>query len=350
MRSQSIPLSKTYNVNHATGAVSGTTLVRNRIRASIDDARVYPGASNCDHYKWLNTSNDVLAIYTGNLYAKSTVISEEFVPFSATLQGYNTGVPAQHRQAVQVALAKTTKDPFDNNDFELIPFLMDLDSTIAMFSAKFLRELSYGAITWGVLPFISDMKACLNSIKDLYRKAGSYCREVNRVLTGNFVSPEPTSLGAFECLTTTYTVRTKGRFTFTVPQVDNKIDRALYLLDELGVHPDLKTAWDIIPLSFVVDYFLPVGDILESLHPRGWSNSTVFEGSFSISCKHYYHYSYFVEGKQWASNHAPLVLQSYTRRNSRGHLAFSLPVEWSAPSDKELFNTAYLTTVLKRAF
>lgn len=240
-----------------------------------------------------------------------------------------------------------------NNDFELIPTLLDLDGTLAMFTKKFWKELNYGALTWGVLPFVSDIKALLTSIRDISQRVNSAGSQLfEDEISRTFVYPHnplvPNRPGYEIKLTRHMSGFCKAS---PPPGMDKRIDRALFLLDELGVHPDLKTAWDVIPLSFVVDYFIPIGDILESLHPRGWS-----QHSFSFIGWE----SYKAEGKMttWTSAAGakcePYVntFTWYVRSHGVSALASKVPppIEWEAPSPKQLFNTAYLTTALKRVF
>lgn len=40
---------------------------------------------------------------------------------------------------------------------------------------------------------------------------------------------------------------------------------ALLVTETLGLNPSLAKAWELVPLSFVVDWFIPVGNMLESL-------------------------------------------------------------------------------------
>lgn len=49
---------------------------------------------------------------------------------------------------------------------------------------------------------------------------------------------------------------------------------------QLGINNPLAVAWEIIPFSFVVDWFLPVGSFLESL---GATAGLVFHGGFKAS-------------------------------------------------------------------
>lgn len=64
------------------------------------------------------------------------------------------------------------------------------------------------------------------------------------------------------------------------------LDALAIIADELGLNFDLRALWDIIPLSFVADYFVPIGDTLESIHPRGWfCPKFLFTGHVSVKLK-----------------------------------------------------------------
>jgi hypothetical protein len=247
--------------------------------------------------------------------------------------------------------------PADNNEFELLPFLFDLDSTLSMFSLKFLRELSYGSFTWGIMPFISDLKALLNSLRDIFtssRARFSSCTPISRKRdlfhSQSLDASWPAGKYFPAVLSIVSVVRAKGYTVYTVPDLSRPLNKALFLLDELGVHPDVKTAWDIIPLSFVVDYFIPIGDLLESIHSRGWgSTSTAFTGTFSLKADVTYTLSNVENGVQ---RYLPItgVSRVYRRSPVESWSAPAPAVEWQSPSLKEIFNTAYLTSVLKRVF
>lgn len=252
----------------------------------------------------------------------------EFVPFGS--------IEAYALQAAHISL------DFQKNDgFELIPFLMDWDSTMLMFTKKFWEKLSYGAVTWGVLPFISECKALLETLLDLNgRIRDAMTKILNRRITRRtrwiYPSIEQTEFRYKVEGTTTVS----GHLTGGLSLPDSEIYKGLILLDEFGVHPDLKTVWDVIPLSFMVDYFLPIGDMLESLHPRGW-----FAPTLSLSGGHSVKYTVeqFPRGlrREGDSCEYEVYLRNPGLLTLPTRPTVSPPYE--APSILELFNTVYLT-------
>jgi hypothetical protein len=47
-----------------------------------------------------------------------------------------------------------------------------------------------------------------------------------------------------------------------IPQIVNTVNRLLRTLDRYGLSPNFYIVWDMIPYSFMVDWFVPVGDAL----------------------------------------------------------------------------------------
>lgn len=247
-----------------------------------------------------------------------------------------------------------------DSDFELLPFLAELDDTIAMFSWKFIKDLSYGSFTWGIMPFISELKGLFKSIDAILNSAPPKVQKtLNRkrrvALEEPFVLPPPGVISSY-VYKTFGVFRVRGSRKFIFPAHSERIQKALWLLDTLGAHPDLKTAWDLLPASFVVDYFLPVGDLLESLHPRGWlAAGTSFEGTASF--KGDIHTA--LSGKPPGRGSRWSLVQFYNemycthRVYRRVHSVWGqapTSITWKSPSARQLFNTAYLTSFLKRVF
>lgn len=236
----------------------------------------------------------------------------------------------------------------ENNSFELIPFLMDWDSTLAMFTKKFIRELSYGAVTWGVLPFIQDIKSLAASLQDIndgiYK---SYSKINGKRITRRFPWEHYTTHDWREYRAKGHTT-IFGTVTGDLVYPDSVEKAVAVFLDELGLNPDLKTLWDIIPFSFVVDYFLPIGDFLESLHPRGWFNpSFTIDGGYSVK---YVVEDSIVASWPYGGKSGPCTWTHYFRSPGSLTLKSRPPVEpkYESPSFRELFNTLYLSFLSKK--
>lgn len=74
--------------------------------------------------------------------------------------------------------------------------------------------------------------------------------------------------------TTRCTASIKRRYRRDTDGGSIMLDRMALLSEDLGMEASLKLAWQVIPLSFVVDWFLPVADWIESLEgavtPPSW--------------------------------------------------------------------------------
>lgn len=65
-------------------------------------------------------------------------------------------------------------------------------------------------------------------------------------------------------------------------------DYTLRLGDRLGISNPLSLAWDLIPYSFVVDWFIPVGNVLEAMQPpagvKFLGGCATTKGEIQFSC------------------------------------------------------------------
>lgn len=279
--------------------------------------------NDCDHFKVIDYGS---GSDTYPAYGTYEVRTLQGWPGTQRLDSIGSWIAEIHSQNQYVPLEFQS-----NNSFELIPFLFDLDGTIAMFAKKFWRQISYGSVNWGILPFISDVRSLVNTVKDILD---------NRV-------EKDLAKSAYECKRSFRTgsaygdfygsYRMSGKVSVGLPDMSSEHMAMYILLDELGVHPDLKTLWDVIPLSFVADYFFPVGDYLESVHPRGWFNPSVtFTGGVSLTG--------IADVKYTPTSTVRSKVDVFSRRQSSFIGSTRPPVSpsWQAPNARELFNTAYL--------
>lgn len=265
--------------------------------------------------------------------------------------------------------------------FEILTFAADFDSTLKMIGDRFksiakaavipprtrkqaIKKAgyvlpSYGEATWGWIPFVSDMKSGLKGLVDYLADKGQspYCQVFNVVRDISHENPR-NPLNGSPSLKIGGTMRTHGELCVAPPaHLKGELLRAMRMLDSIGFNPDLKSAWDVIPLSFVVDYFIPVGDLLESLHPRGWVNYDVSGGGWS-SYEIAFETSYWEDTLQFREHPDWYITSPIIRGEvySRGRAA--IPTSsvktagqhptWEAPSFRELFNTAYLSNGSRR--
>jgi hypothetical protein len=224
-----------------------------------------------------------------------------------------------------------------SSEFGIIQFFAELDDTLAMFSKKFLEELSYGAVSWGVMPFVNDVMNILESIRNLSTDLSSIPYEDE--LSGNILVEVPAGTSG-TAIDGQYTLRFSGTVDISFA------DDILLLYDRIGFHPDIGTVWDLVPMSFVVDWFLPVSEILDRLYDRGWITSALFSGwkSLKVDC---------TMGFNSANiGSAPIYpLKFYQRDYLESSLITAYeapkPIQLKRPSFKQLFNTLYIAKLGK---
>jgi len=235
-----------------------------------------------------------------------------------------------------------------SNEFGLIQFIAELDETLLTFTKKFWAEFSYGSFTWGILPFVSDIKAILSQIKRLQEKYDQFDgMEYTDIIKEDF-DYEFLSSPHSRTYQVTGTIKCSNRGLIFPPALfdTDGIDIAA-LYDLLGFQPSLSTAWDLIPLSFLVDYLLPVGDFLDNLKSsEGWTRHCLFRGwsSTKITAR--------VENGKLTANYgyAPVKSNFLIREYSRKYrtailndITYKPKINWfDYPSFKELFNWWYV--------
>lgn len=216
----------------------------------------YPGSNDCLHIR--TTASSATGVNTSG---QQVVIENHPCPYGyADLTG----------QIAKVFTALNWDKLPTSTQSGIIQILAELDDTLAIFTRKFWQQLSYGSFTWGVLPFVSDLKAVLSAIKNLNENLADFSYEDSMVVPLNL------SYSPVNYYRVTFNgnaiVRKTGRADMSF------LSEASQWLDRLGFHPDLATAWDLVPLSFLVDYLLPVGTYLESLRGGGWVKAIRFSG------------------------------------------------------------------------
>lgn len=233
----------------------------------------------------------------------------------------------------------------ENNNFEIINFLAEIDDTMAMFSVNFLKSLrnptdGYLATTFGVMPFLNDLKSLYSTLNDIF--SGSMADELRNGKRIQSVSPvkfrDPVGQHEFEGK-----LRFNGVITAPAP---TSADLLAIALDEVGLHPDLKSVWDLIPFSFLIDYIYPVGDALEQLHPRGWWKPVLnYSGSYSLDLRCYFAvYS-------WGT--VPFGYFDGTYYD-RGVTSVEVPPtapklpRWKSPNFRQLFNALMIHKSIRR--
>lgn len=116
-------------------------------------------------------------------------------------------------------------------------------------SAKWL-ELQYG---W--LPLLSDVYEGCKAYDALTSPLRTYFYKVST--RRNVVHDSTTAVGNFSCPTTT---RLEQRLIYEM--LEQNVGKAR----SLGLEDPLTVAWELVPYSFVVDWFIPIGPWLSAAH------------------------------------------------------------------------------------
>lgn len=209
----------------------------------------------------------------------------------------------------------------------------EIDDTIGIFTKKFWTSLSYGSFTWGVMPFVSDLQAVAKAVHNLSMQLNDISYE--DTYTVQSIRKDSGAADDFS-----YDIEVKFHISGKVNLTQtNPVLRAL---DWLGLHPDLALAWDLIPMSFIIDYLVPIGDYLESF--RGWLNCIPLYGWYSCSfdIEATYYQRYFPTPLTIG-----LVPGRYYSRTQKSDVLVIMPdtnIDPRIPSLRQLFNMIYLAT------
>lgn len=141
---------------------------------------------------------------------------------------------------------------------------------------------------FGVAPTLADARALRHAIENADSIIEQYRKDAGRNIRRRYNFPPETSTKVSESvqpcatvgygltsyqsengtmkLTTTTTTRTwfSGAFRYSIPQ--GSLPSRVSELDRLyGIVPGVGTAWELVPFSWLVDWFTPVGSVLQNM-------------------------------------------------------------------------------------
>jgi hypothetical protein len=132
---------------------------------------------------------------------------------------------------------------------EMIPKLLNLNK-LKTHAGNFL------AINYGILPTLSDLQA----IWEAYKRILPYI-DKNGFKTYNAVRSSSLSQGV-------HTLTLEQRIKIAIEDEDSEFVALGNKVDSMGFALTLENVWDLIPYSFVVDWFINVGGFLERVDSR----------------------------------------------------------------------------------
>jgi len=303
--------------------------------------QVYPGSTPVSHSKiipgsveWKFPTGSPFAGQTGGMSGCISPNNLGFVSYldSSYFEKFNTFSNSLNFRSLD-----------SSSKASLIQTLAELDESLLIFTRRFWEQLNYGAFTWGVVPFVSDVKNWASTVSIAFNRLRSNEDSLRYKQKTNF--PHVVNLSA-----NNFTLKT---------EVDTELHRSgsyfltglnaqLEWLDRLGFHPDIATAYDLVPFSFVLDYFLPIGKFLTDTFQRGWVNEIDFTGWGSV--KRTFKFS-IGNGPYWASAGGSFGLVTFDRHAESSVLhtepvRFDIP-GFELPTLQQIFNTQYLAYITK---
>jgi hypothetical protein len=135
---------------------------------------------------------------------------------------------------------------------------------------------------FGWKPFVADIKASINAFKRVqavreslakgvrvYGRASEVYNDSRTPFSNGYVNSNIPQFGTYMFgydKSTKYTVvASVVRRLKKQNMGDDKMFDFLLLQEMLGLEPTLAKAWELVPMSFVIDWFVPVGNMLQSL-------------------------------------------------------------------------------------
>jgi len=134
-------------------------------------------------------------------------------------------------------------------------------------------ELQYG---WK--PLIQDVRESMEALKRLNEASSPLVRRVTSSVTDKIKANYPIQhrvITGSRAGTMTYSVQTKAKYVLRY-KIDDKLKA---FLNQTGFTNPINLGWEIIPFSFVLDWFIPIGPYLETL--KAWDGLVFLDGSFS---------------------------------------------------------------------
>lgn len=159
-------------------------------------------------------------------------------------------------------LATRASKQVNANKVNMIAFLRDLKNPKSLIpKLKNLRSLegladNYLTVNYGILPTISDLKGIVAA----FRKVAPFLDK------NGFQVFTASSRDSTNIKNTQYSL--EQRIKLAISTEDDGFQLLLQQLESMGTLPTLENVWDLIPYSFVLDWFVDVGGFLERVDTR----------------------------------------------------------------------------------
>jgi hypothetical protein len=154
-------------------------------------------------------------------------------------------------------LAQTASQKVNRNQVNMIAFLRDLKNPKALVpKLKNLRKLkthagNYLGMQYGILPTIDDLKSIVAAFKARQPYLDRHGFKTYNAVHSDSKSQDDISL------------ELEQRIKIAIEDEDNEFVEFANSVDSSGFAPTLENIWDLVPYSFVIDWFINIGDFLE---------------------------------------------------------------------------------------
>lgn len=152
-------------------------------------------------------------------------------------------------------LAQRASENFRCVPFNALEFFADLDNPSAMIpKLKRLKDLAGGylSVHYGLLPTVDDLQSLYKSI----------VKKKHFVDRNGFQTVSAGSIK--EAVVDDISFTLEQHLKLGVDNEDSRVQSLLTGLENMGVMPNVSNLWQLVPYSFVVDWFVGIGPMLES--------------------------------------------------------------------------------------
>jgi hypothetical protein len=219
---------------------------------------------------WVNAGGDTLnstfgtpeaaTPYTGLTPPSFSVQSlSKYIDSLVTSDLAKSASPSEEDYGV---LAMEASEKVNANHTNMIAFLRDLRKPQEMIpKLKKLLDLkghagNYLAVNYGILPTISDLQEIIGAFKSVQPYIdGNGFKTYNAFRTSSSASGD-------------YSSSVEQRIKIAIDEEDSDLSRLAAKVDSMGFALTLENVWDLIPYSFVIDWFIDIGGFLERADSR----------------------------------------------------------------------------------
>lgn len=193
-------------------------------------------------------------------------------------------------------IASALKDPKSSKKY-----LEMVKEKAKKYDTRIEKDLAgdYLNLQFGWLPTVADAKALYATIRDIKKKLDELVKRQDELFKSHYTEYVDVDIEGYygQNAYTDYLevkhdkVKVKMtaslHFRYKIPGIDDlrgKLPLWKAYLDALGFNNPLRTIWERVPFSFIVDWFIPVGDFLEQFSQK-WLDTKVEYLDYCLSYK-----------------------------------------------------------------